>query len=265
VNNSLCFPFIFRGALDCGATKINEEMKLAGHQGAGGAGARRAFGHRGARVRRGHAPVRSRLPDPAGIRPAPHHHDRSRGRARRDGQRCRHAADPGLQQVSRPPRALRVRVRRDDGARLLGGEGLAQARRVCRGRGRACAARSARPPSTKGSRDRCSSAARTSSRAASRSSGLRLARQGLRRRQHPRRLALSRLLERVLQARRGARASRAGRRRRTCARGPRSLRRCSCTRATRTRCCAARQQLAGAPALHPAGDRRTRRCEGPWP
>jgi malate dehydrogenase (oxaloacetate-decarboxylating)(NADP+) len=29
VNNSLCFPFIFRGALDCGATTINEEMKLA--------------------------------------------------------------------------------------------------------------------------------------------------------------------------------------------------------------------------------------------
>ena len=25
----LCFPFIFRGALDCGATTINEEMKLA--------------------------------------------------------------------------------------------------------------------------------------------------------------------------------------------------------------------------------------------
>ncbi len=29
VNNVLCFPFIFRGALDCGATTINEEMKLA--------------------------------------------------------------------------------------------------------------------------------------------------------------------------------------------------------------------------------------------
>jgi malate dehydrogenase (oxaloacetate-decarboxylating)(NADP+) len=29
VNNSLCFPFIFRGALDCGARTINEEMKLA--------------------------------------------------------------------------------------------------------------------------------------------------------------------------------------------------------------------------------------------
>ncbi len=29
VNNVLCFPFMFRGALDCGASTINEEMKLA--------------------------------------------------------------------------------------------------------------------------------------------------------------------------------------------------------------------------------------------
>ena len=29
VNNVLCFPYIFRGALDCGATAINEAMKLA--------------------------------------------------------------------------------------------------------------------------------------------------------------------------------------------------------------------------------------------
>ena len=29
VNNVLCFPFIFRGALDCGATIINDEMKKA--------------------------------------------------------------------------------------------------------------------------------------------------------------------------------------------------------------------------------------------
>lgn len=29
VNNVLCFPFIFRGALDVGATSINEEMKMA--------------------------------------------------------------------------------------------------------------------------------------------------------------------------------------------------------------------------------------------
>ena len=29
INNVLGFPYIFRGALDCGATQINEEMKLA--------------------------------------------------------------------------------------------------------------------------------------------------------------------------------------------------------------------------------------------
>ncbi len=29
VNNVLCFPYIFRGALDCGAKAINEEMKMA--------------------------------------------------------------------------------------------------------------------------------------------------------------------------------------------------------------------------------------------
>ncbi len=29
VNNVLCFPYIFRGALDCGATHINQAMKLA--------------------------------------------------------------------------------------------------------------------------------------------------------------------------------------------------------------------------------------------
>jgi len=29
VNNVLCFPYIFRGALDCGASKITEAMKLA--------------------------------------------------------------------------------------------------------------------------------------------------------------------------------------------------------------------------------------------
>jgi malate dehydrogenase (oxaloacetate-decarboxylating)(NADP+) len=29
VNNVLCFPYIFRGALDVGARTINEEMKMA--------------------------------------------------------------------------------------------------------------------------------------------------------------------------------------------------------------------------------------------
>ena len=46
VNNVLCFPFIFRGALDCGATTINEEMKIAARQ-----RHRRARPGRGARKR----------------------------------------------------------------------------------------------------------------------------------------------------------------------------------------------------------------------
>ena len=29
INNVLCFPFIFRGALDTRATQINEDMKMA--------------------------------------------------------------------------------------------------------------------------------------------------------------------------------------------------------------------------------------------
>jgi len=32
INNVLCFPGIFRGALDCRASQINEEMKLAAAQ-----------------------------------------------------------------------------------------------------------------------------------------------------------------------------------------------------------------------------------------
>jgi malate dehydrogenase (oxaloacetate-decarboxylating) len=33
INNVLCFPGIFRGALDAGAPRITEEMKLAAAQG----------------------------------------------------------------------------------------------------------------------------------------------------------------------------------------------------------------------------------------
>jgi malate dehydrogenase (oxaloacetate-decarboxylating)(NADP+) len=29
INNVMCFPFLFRGALDCSATEINEPMKIA--------------------------------------------------------------------------------------------------------------------------------------------------------------------------------------------------------------------------------------------
>src|SRR2546430_11446469 len=36
INNALCFPGIFRGALDAGAPRITEEMKLAAANGSAG-------------------------------------------------------------------------------------------------------------------------------------------------------------------------------------------------------------------------------------
>ena len=45
VNNVLCFPYIFRGALDVGASEINEAMKkaaVARHRRAGARGALRS-------------------------------------------------------------------------------------------------------------------------------------------------------------------------------------------------------------------------------
>ena len=83
VNNSLCFPFIFRGALDCGAITINEEMKLAAVRALAELAQRRAVRNRRARVRRADAALRPRLPDPARVRSAAHHQHRAGGRARR--------------------------------------------------------------------------------------------------------------------------------------------------------------------------------------
>jgi malate dehydrogenase (oxaloacetate-decarboxylating)(NADP+) len=58
VNNVLCFPFIFRGALDAGATTINEAMKVAAVEAIAAPGARRGergggrgLWRRGARLR----------------------------------------------------------------------------------------------------------------------------------------------------------------------------------------------------------------------
>ena len=61
VNNVLCFPYIFRGALDVGATTINEEMKRAAVRSHRGAGARGAVRRRRARLWRRGADLRHRL------------------------------------------------------------------------------------------------------------------------------------------------------------------------------------------------------------
>ena len=50
VNNVLCFPYIFRGALDCGARAINEDMKMAAVRAIAASRPRRAVGRRGARL-----------------------------------------------------------------------------------------------------------------------------------------------------------------------------------------------------------------------
>src|SRR6202011_4208118 len=56
VNNVLCFPFIFRSALDVGATTINEAMKLAAVE-AIAALAREAAAEGAARAYGGEAPL----------------------------------------------------------------------------------------------------------------------------------------------------------------------------------------------------------------
>ena len=82
VNNVLCFPYIFRGALDVGATTINEEMKRRGGRGDRGAGARGAVGCRRARLWRRGAHLRRRLADPQSVRSAADPAHRAGGRAR---------------------------------------------------------------------------------------------------------------------------------------------------------------------------------------
>ena len=52
VNNVLCFPYIFRGALDVGATTVNDEMKIACVRALADACPQGAVRGRGARLRR---------------------------------------------------------------------------------------------------------------------------------------------------------------------------------------------------------------------
>ena len=77
VNNVLCFPYIFRGALDCGATTITDEMEIAAvHAIAELAQAEQsevvAAAYAGA-----NAELRPRVPDPQALRPAADDEDRA--------------------------------------------------------------------------------------------------------------------------------------------------------------------------------------------
>ena len=133
VNNVLCFPFIFRGALDVGATTINEAMKLATR-----ARDRRpcdggAIGYRRRRVWHRRREVRRRVPHPQAFRSAPHRQHRAGGRQGGDGIRRRDAADHRFRRLSPAIDAVRVPLRPADEADFPGGEELAEAHRLRRG------------------------------------------------------------------------------------------------------------------------------------
>ena len=99
VNNVLCFPYIFRGALDVGATTINEEMKAAAVTGDRRPRARSAVRSRGARLWRRSLAVRPGLADPQPVRSAPDAAHRAGGGARR---RWIQASPNGRSPISTP-------------------------------------------------------------------------------------------------------------------------------------------------------------------
>ena len=96
VNNVLCFPFIFRGALDCGATDDQRGDEARRRARDRRAGACRDSRGGGAGLRRAGPALRPRLPDPQALRPAPDRGGRAGGGAGRDGQRRGDAADRRL-------------------------------------------------------------------------------------------------------------------------------------------------------------------------
>ncbi len=118
VNNVLCFPYIFRGTLDSGATTITDAD--GDRRGARDrrTGAGRAERGRGRGLRRRDAVVRRRIPDPQAVRPAPDDEDRAgRGAGRRRlGRRTAAGGRPG--RLPREAADLRLCLGRDDEADL---------------------------------------------------------------------------------------------------------------------------------------------------
>ena len=108
VNNVLCFPYIFRGALDVGATEINEAMKIAAVE-AIAALAREAPSEVAARAYGGEAPTfgpGSLIPNP--VRSPADPADRAGARGSRDGIGRRDPADRRHGGLSRAAQRVRV-------------------------------------------------------------------------------------------------------------------------------------------------------------
>ena len=99
VNNVLCFPFLFRGALDVGATTINEEMKLAAVRAIAEL-AQAEVSDVVATAYGDQRPVRPGLPDPDAVRSAPDQRHCAGGCQGRDGQRRRDAPLADLKPIA---------------------------------------------------------------------------------------------------------------------------------------------------------------------
>ena len=130
VNNVLCFPFIFRGALDVGATTINEAMKLACVRAI--AELAHVPSSRTSSPRRtpARSVLRPRIPDPQAVRSAPHR-DRAAGRGEGgDGQRRRHAAHHRLRSLPRAPVAVHLSLRAHHEAGVRRRQARTEARRL---------------------------------------------------------------------------------------------------------------------------------------
>ena len=144
VNNVLCFPFIFRGALDVGATAINEDMKHAAVDAIAQLARDPPSDAVAARLRQHRKPgVWSGFADPEPVRSAADPAHRACGCQSRDGLGRRDTADQEFRRIRCGAGALRIPLRPRDEASVCESEDAAGARDLCRGRGRARAARDA--------------------------------------------------------------------------------------------------------------------------
>ena len=132
---------------------LSRRARCRGHDGErgdearDGAGARRprdggAIGHRRQCVRRAGSSLRSRVPDPEALRPAPHRDDRPRGRQGGDGLGGGHPSAHGPRGVPRTAPAVRLYLRPADEADLRRGqEGSEADRALPKARTSGCCAR----------------------------------------------------------------------------------------------------------------------------
>ena len=136
VNNVLAFPYLFRGALDVRARRVNHEMKVACAQALAALRARGRARRGRRRVSRQEAEVRPRLHHPHPVRPAPDLVHPALHRPGGDGHRRGAPADRGHGRLSPQPAVARRSVGGPDAEDHLGGARRPeQARRLRRGRG----------------------------------------------------------------------------------------------------------------------------------